>query len=136
MKKLLPISALSLLVTFAATALAADEYDVSTASPPQAKAKERSVAKVSVRPKAGYHVNVDYPTKLTVKTPDGVTVEKTVQTGKDAARLEKDGIEFEVAFVSDGTGTKSFSGTLAFATCTDTNCKPARESVAFDVDVK
>ncbi len=68
--------------------------------------------------------------------PDGVKIEKEVQSGKEAARFEKTGLDFEVAFTSDAPGTKSFNGEVRFAVCTDTECKPTSEKVSFDVDVK
>ena len=136
MKKLVSLSAILIAATVAAVAYAADEYDVSATAPATAKAKERAVVRVSLRPKAGFHVNVDYPAKLKITTPDGVTVEKAVQTAKEAARFDKDGLDFDVAFVADGAGAKSFTGTLSFAVCTDSSCKPAREPVAFDVSVQ
>lgn len=134
MKKLLSVAALLLAAT-TGTALAGDQYDVAI-NKPTAKAKERAVARVVLKPKGAFHVNVDYPAKLKIVAPEGVKVEKDSQTGKEAAKFDKSTLEFEVAFVSDGSGTKSFSGELRFAVCTDTECKPTSEKVAFDVDVK
>jgi hypothetical protein len=137
MKKL--VSALSLvalsLAAAALPALAGDQYDVKVKSP-SAKANERAVATVSLSPKGGFHVNTEYPVKLTVTAPDGVKVEKEKQTKDDAKRFEKAGLDFEVAFVAGASGRKSFTGELRFAVCTDTECKPSTEKVAFDVDVK
>lgn len=135
MKNLFALSIVASVFTVAATALAAETFDWSVERS-AAKPKERAVAKVLVRPKAGYHVNLDYPAKLTLTAPDGVTLEKTVHAAKDAPRFDKDGLDFEVGFVADTTGTKSFVGTLSLAMCTETSCKPAKEAVSFDVDVK
>ena len=136
MKKL--VSAVVMLLAATSTlgaALAGDQYDLAVAKP-SAKAKERAVARVSIHPKGAFHVNVDYPTKLKMTAPDGVTLEKDVLRGPDAAKFEKGGLNFDVAFTADGAGTKSFSGELKFAVCTDTECKPSTEKVSFDVDVK
>jgi hypothetical protein len=134
MKKLVSLAALLVAAT-AGSALAAANYDVNV-NKPSAKAGERAVAKISVQPKGDFHVNTEYPIKLTLNPPDGVKLEKTKQTKDDAKRFEKAGLDFEVAFTSDGSGTKAFSGELKFAVCTDTECKPTVEKVAFDVDVK
>jgi hypothetical protein len=136
MKKL--VSAVALLLAATATlgtAVAGDQYELSIKSP-SAKANERAVAKVSLAPKGAFHVNTEYPVKLTLSAPDGVKLEKETLRGADAARFEKTGLDFEVAFVAGGSGKKSFSGELKFAVCTDTECKPATEKVSFDVDVK
>jgi hypothetical protein len=136
MKKLVSVTALLLAATAAlGVAVAGDQYDVSI-SAPAAKAKERAVAKVSVVPKGAFHVNTEYPVKLKINPPDGVTLEKDTLRGPDAKRFEKAGLDFEVAFTADGSGKKSFSGELKFAVCTDTECKPTTEKVSFDVDVK
>jgi hypothetical protein len=134
MKRTLTIAAL-LFASLAGTALAADNYDLSI-NKPAAKAKSRAVARISVRPKGAFHVNTEYPAKLTVAAPAGVSLEKEKQTGKEAAKLAKDALEFEVAFTADAAGTKSFTGELKFAVCTDTECKPTTEKVSFEVDVK
>jgi hypothetical protein len=136
MNKLVSVAALLLVATATlGTALAADQYDLSI-DRPAAKAKERAVARITVRPKGAFHVNVDYPVKLKIAAPDGVKLEKDVQSGKEAARFEKTGLDFEVAFTAEGAGTKSFTGEVRFAVCTDTECKPTSEKVSFDVDVK
>jgi hypothetical protein len=142
MKKL--VSAAALLLAATATlgtvgtvgiAMAGDQYDLSIKSP-SSKANERAVVKLSLAPKGAFHVNTEYPVKLTITPPDGVKLEKQKQTKDDAKRFEKAGLDFEVAFVADGSGKKSFTGELKFAVCTDTECKPSTEKVAFDVDVK
>jgi hypothetical protein len=134
MKKLVSAAALLLAAT-AIPASAGDQYDVKIASP-SAKAGERAVVKVSVAPKGGFHVNTEYPVKLTIAPPDGVKLDKDKQTKDDAKRFEKAGLDFEVGFVAGGSGKKSFTGELKFAVCTDTECKPTTEKVSFDVDVK
>jgi hypothetical protein len=135
MKKLLSAAALLLATVAVGSAVAADQYDV-TVVRPSARAKERAVAKVSVAPKGAFHVNLEYPVKLSIVAPDGVAVEKLKQNKDDAKRFDKAGLDFEVAFVSDAPGTKSFTGEVRFAVCTDTDCKPTTEKVTFDVDVK
>ncbi len=137
MKKLLSAAAVSFVALAAAAlpALAGDQYDVSIKSP-SARSNERAVVTVSLAPKGGFHVNTEYPVKLTITAPDGVNVEKVKQTKDDAKRFEKTGLDFEVAFVAAGSGRKSFTGELKFAVCTDTECKPTTEKVSFDVDVK
>jgi hypothetical protein len=134
MKKHVSIMALVLLGV-AGSAAAAGPYDVSVDAP-AGKAKERAVARISLRPKGPFHVNVDYPTKLSMKAPDGVKIEREVQRGAEALKFEKGALDFEVGFTADGAGTKSFTGELKFAVCTDTECKPTTEKLAFDVQVK
>lgn len=137
LKKLVAASAMVIVALAAAAlpALGSDQYNLSVKSP-SAKVNERAVVKISIAPNGGFHVNTEYPAKVTVTPPNGVKLEKATQTSKDATRFEKAGLDFEVAFVAGGTGKKSFTGELKFAVCTDTECKPSTEKIAFDVDVK
>ena len=136
MKKLVPALALLLAATAALGAAAAgDQYDLRI-SAPAAKVAERAVASVVVTPKGAFHVNTEYPVKLKLTAPDGVTLEKDTLRGADAKRFEKAGLDFEVAFTAAASGKKTFFGELKFAVCTDTECKPTTEKVSFDVDVK
>lgn len=135
MKKLFSAAVLLASTLALGSAVAGDQYDVNVKSP-SAKANERAVVKLSIAPKGAFHMNLEYPTKLTIVAPDGVKIEKEKQTKDDAKRFEKGGADFEVAFVAAGAGKKSFTGEIRFAVCTDTDCKPTSEKVAFDVDVK
>jgi hypothetical protein len=135
MKKLVSVLALLAATAALGTAVAGDQYDVSVKAP-AAKASARSVATISVTPKGAFHVNTEYPVKLKVNAPDGVTLEKDTLRGPDAKRFEKAGLDFEVAFTAAAGGKKSFTGELKFAVCTDTECKPTTEKVSFDVDVQ
>ena len=135
MQKLLSTALLLAVTATLGSAVAGDQYEVTVKSP-RATAKTRAAAVVTVVPKGAFHVNLEYPIKLTINAPDGVTLEKQKQTKDDAKRFVKEGLDFEVGFVADGAGKKSFTGEVRFAVCTDTDCKPTSEKVAFDVDVK
>jgi hypothetical protein len=135
MKKTLAIAAL-LVTALTGTAIAHDEYTLSIKAP-SAKASAKSVAKIKVEPKGKFHINQEFPTKLTINAPSGVTVEKAKQTAKDAAKFDQNAAEFDIAFQADSAGKKSFTGELKFAVCEGENsCHPHVEKVSFDVDVK
>ncbi len=134
MKKALSIAAL-LVTAIAGTAFAADNYDLSIKSP-AAKAKEKTTATIEIKPKGDFHMNLDYPTKLTIKAPDGVKVEKEKQLGKEAAKFDKEAAKFEVAFTADSPGKKTITGELKFAVCSADKCAPQKETISFDVEVK
>src|SRR6187402_1662694 len=98
-------SAILLVTALVGTAFAADTYKLSVDAP-KASVSARSVAKIKVLPAAGFKINVDYPTKVTITPPDGVTLEKAKQTAKDAVKLDKTAAEFDVAFTSSAKGKK------------------------------
>lgn len=136
MKKILSLAALLLAAT-TGTALADSDYAL-TISAPSAKTGSKAVAKVKIQPKGKYHINLDFPTKLTMKAPSGVTLEKTKLTKQDAAKFEETTAEFEVAFTApDSAGKKSFEGELVFAVCEgDKACIPKHSPIEFTVEVK
>jgi hypothetical protein len=123
------------LVFLAAPAFADNSYTLTIDTPPAKKAA-RGVAKIRVAPGAGYHMNKEYPTQVTVAPPAGVTVEKPKQTAKDAARLVDEGLDFDVAFVAAEDGKKTFVGELKFAVCTKSSCDPKKQAINFTVEVK
>jgi hypothetical protein len=137
MTKLLRTSLAALAATalVSGLALAADTHKL-TISPPSAKQGERAEARVKVEPQTGFHINTDYPIKLRLDAPDGVTLEKGTQRKDDAVRFDKDGAEFAVGFTAAAAGKKTITGEFKFAVCTDTNCVPKVEAISFDVDVK
>ena len=102
---------------------------------PAAKIGAAAGAKVEVKPMKGYHINKDYPTSLKITAPAGVDVPKPKLSKADGTVTET-GAAFDVAFTAREAGTKSFTGTLSFAVCTDTTCDPQRLPVSFTVDVK
>jgi hypothetical protein len=133
MKKALLLAALAV-ATLTGTAFAADQYDLKVKAA-SGKAGEKTVATVSVKPKGAYHVNLEYPHKLVLTAPDGVTVEKAKLVAKDA-KISKEAIEFEVAVTPAAKGKKTIEGELKFAVCTDTDCAPQTEKVSIVVDAK
>ncbi|APR82634.1 Hypothetical protein A7982_07983 [Minicystis rosea] len=135
MKKPLSIAAL-FLVAMTGTALADAKYSTVIKGPPSAKVGTKAAASIIVKPQGDYHMNADYPTTLTISAPDGVQLAKAKQTAKEAVKLDKSELEFQVVFTPESAGKKSFTGELRFAVCRDTDCNPQTEKVSFTVDVK
>jgi hypothetical protein len=123
-------------LALSSTAFAAGNYKLDVKAPSSAKKGEKATTTIHVEGTGKYHINEEYPTKLTITAPAGVKIEKDKQTKADAKKFGKAGADFEVVFTSSDTGKKSFTGELKFAWCADTDCNPATEKIAFDVDVK
>jgi hypothetical protein len=113
-----------------------DRYTLEVQPPSEAKAGEPGVVKVKVLPKAPWHMNLDYPTKLVVDAPTGVELAKSEQKKADAKALTDETCEFDVAFTASETGDKSFTGKFKFAICQDEACSPVQEDIQFQVAVK
>ncbi len=113
-----------------------DRYTLQIEPPAEAKAGAQGVVKVKVLPKDPWHMNLDYPTKLTVEAPGGVELAKAEQKKGDATALTDASCEFDVAFTASEAGDKSFSGKFKFAICQDEACSPIQEDIQFQVAVK
>jgi len=123
-------------LALSSTAFAGGNYKLDVKAPASAKKGEKATTIVHIEGTGKYHINEEYPTKLTITAPSGVKVEKATQTKADAKKFAKEGADFAIDFTSSETGKKSFTGELKFAWCATTDCNPATEKIAFDVEVK
>ncbi len=89
-----------------------------------------TVARVVVSPGTGYKVNKDFPTKLTLEPPAGVTLSKTVLEPADAEKFDDHELTFAVKMTAQGAGEYTIPGTFKFAVCTETTCDPKKQKVA------
>lgn len=89
-----------------------------------------TVARVVVNPGSGYKVNKDFPTKLTLEPPAGVTLSKTVLEPADAEKFDDHELAFAVKMTAQGAGEYTIPGTFKFAVCTETTCDPKKQKVA------
>jgi hypothetical protein len=134
MKKM--IASIVAVLAISSTAFAAGNYKVDVKAPASAKKGEKATTTIHVEGTGKYHLNMEYPTKLSITAPTGVKIEKDKQTKADAKKFAEGGADFDVVFTSSETGKKSFTGELKFAWCASTDCNPATEKIAFDVEVK
>jgi predicted small lipoprotein YifL len=124
------------ILALSSVAFAGGNYKLDVKAPASAKKGEKATTTVHVNATGDFHINTEYPSKLTVTAPSGVKLEKAKLEKADAKKLDKDGLDFAVEFTASETGKKSFTGELKFATCKTTDCAPQTEKIAFDVDVK
>jgi methionine-rich copper-binding protein CopC len=131
------ISAILAVLAISGSAFAGSNYELSVKAP-AAKMAEKSVAKIKVVPTNGYKMNVEYPTKVTLTAPEGVTLAKAKLTkaDSDSVKVDKASAEFSVEFTAASAGKKTFTGEAKFAVCTETECLNQVAPVSFSVDVK
>lgn len=123
--------------------LHAEEGKLAVVPPDGAAAGSEAVAKITVTPGAGYHVNTEYPTKLTLQAPDGVTVAKAELTagGHDKAKgdadaLDEQNLTFLVKLTPAKSGSYTVNGSFKFAVCDKDQCLPKKEQIAIVVAAK
>lgn len=111
------------------------EYDL-VIEPPAATAGAEGKVAIKLVPRGHWHLNMDFPTTLSVEPPAGVTVGKPKLKKDDAVKFEESGAEFAVAFTSADAGDKAFTGEFKFAVCEEDSCVPKTEKLQFSVAVK
>lgn len=112
-----------------------DTYTV-TIVPSSVSSGAEGTIKVTLVPTNGRKINMEFPTKLTVVAPAGVSVSKPKQQKGDAVTFNEKKAVFDVKFKAAAAGDKSFTGKFKFAVCTDATCDPKTEALAFKVPVK
>jgi hypothetical protein len=125
------------------TRLRPEEGKLAIEVPADAKAGAETIAKVTVTPGAGYHVNVDYPVKLVLESPQGVSVSKAELTagghskGKgDADEFDEKQLAFSVKLTPAASGSYTVNGNFKFAVCDASQCLPKRETIAITLAAK
>jgi len=111
-------------------------FKLDVAAPTPAAAGQQAVARVKVVPGAGWKMNKEYPTKLVIQPPDGVTAAKAEQVLADAATFNDHELAFDVRLTAAKPGTYKVAGTFKFAVCTDATCDPKKQAIAFDLTAK
>ena len=108
----------------------------------EGKAGSELTSNVKVTPAGAYHVNTEFPSKLTLEPPAGVKLAKTEFTAGgmdkaqgDAVAFSEQALAFAVKATADKAGTYDIKGTLKFAVCTNNNtqCLPKKQPVTVTV---
>lgn len=108
----------------------AEGYVATLTSAAKYKAGEKGSFTITLRPKAGYKVNGEFPVRFkTSAAPEGLTYTKTVLKREDGSFSDAEGT-FNVEFMAGRAGTYPVGGTLSLSVCNDKNC--LMEKVALD----
>jgi len=110
-------------------------YTVDVELSPQATRGQESLARVRVRPKSPWHMNLDYPAKLNLEAPADVGLQSPHLTKLDAERFDDGALVFSVLFTPQEKGSRTIQAELDFAVCGAAACGSVTESVelAFEV---
>lgn len=111
--------------------------------PADVKAGAEAVARITVKPGKGFHVNTEYPIKLILTPPSGVTLAKTDfaagghDKGKgDADALDEQNLAFAVKLTPAAGGNYTVSGKFKFAVCDANQCLPKKENISITLAAK
>jgi len=113
-----------------------DAYTVKLAAPAKVTTGSKGSATLEIVPKKGWHLNDEFPYKLTMTAPAGAKVAKPEQGKKDTVAFSHDSMKWAIDFEASAAGDKAFTGKVKFAVCTETSCDPKKEELAFNVKVE
>jgi hypothetical protein len=113
-----------------------DTYVVNANVPATAATGADTVVTINLTPKTGWKINQEFPTKLKVTPPEGVTLASATQGASDADKFSEKAAVFNVKFNATSAGPKSFTADFRFAVCTDATCDPKKAALAWNLDVK
>ncbi len=119
------------------TVLAETEtYIVKADVPAELVSGEEAVVTINLLPKTGWKINQEFPTKLKVTPPAGVTLVADTQNAAEAEKFSEKQAVFKVKCSPQGAGVKAFAANFRFAMCTDATCDPKKAELAWTLNVK
>ena len=113
-----------------------ESYILKLATPAKVSTGAKGSATLEIVPKKGWHLNDEFPYKLTVTPPAGTKVAKPEQGKKDTVAFSRESMKWAIDFEASSAGDKAFTGKVKFAVCTETSCDPKKEELAFNVKVE
>ena len=113
-----------------------EAYTMKLATPAKVATGAKGSATLEIVPKKGWHLNDEFPYKLTVTPPAGTKVAKPEQGKKDTVAFSRESMKWAIDFEASSAGDKAFTGKVKFAVCTETSCDPKKEELAFNVKVE
>lgn len=106
----------------------------------QATPGTAGTASLKLTPSAGYHVATDYPIKLTLEAPPGVTLAKTELSAGgrnkeqgDASTLTEQALAFAINATPDQAGSFEIKGVFKFGICEKESCHPKKQPITITV---
>ncbi len=115
-------------------------FQLAFSNPDPVAPGSQAIAKLTITPGKGYHINQDFKPKLTMTPPDGVTLAKNELEVADAPNvtMDKTQLVFTVQATAKTAGAYKVPGKIKFAVCADddSDCEPKRRSVEFTMTAK
>jgi hypothetical protein len=106
----------------------------------EGKVGSELTSNITVTPSSEFHVNTDFPTKITLEQPDGVKLMKTEYTAGgssksqgDASAFSEKALAFAVKATADKAGSYEIKGTFKFAVCKVDQCFPKKQPITITV---
>jgi hypothetical protein len=106
----------------------------------EGKVGSELTSNLTITPTSDFHVNVDFPTKITLEAPDGVKLMKTELTAGGSAKAQGDAsafseksMAFAIKATADKPGSYEIKGKIKFAVCKVDQCFPKNQPITITV---
>jgi hypothetical protein len=111
-----------------------ESFSLTLDQPDPVAAGAEAILRITVVPSAGYHINQDFPTKVTLEPPAGLKLAKTELKLADAEKVDDKQLVFAIAATPASAGSFTIPGKIKFAVCRgEEDCEPKRRPVSFTV---
>jgi hypothetical protein len=106
----------------------------------EGKVGSELTSNLTITPTSDFHVNVDFPTKITLEAPDGVKLMKKELTAGgsskaqgDASAFSEKSMAFAIKATADKPGSYEIKGKIKFAVCKVDQCFPKNQAITITV---
>jgi hypothetical protein len=106
----------------------------------EGKVGSELTSNLTITPTTDFHVNVDFPTKITLEAPDGVKLMKKELTAGGASKAQGDAsafseksMAFAIKATADKPGSYEIKGKIKFAVCKVDQCFPKNQPITITV---
>jgi hypothetical protein len=103
---------------------------------PKVTAGAKATASLTIAARNGWHVNAEAPITVALTPPAGISVAKPKLSRGDLAQSSPDSARFDIPFEATETGQKVIAAEARFVMCQESACKPVKETLALNIEVK
>ena len=114
-------------------AVSHENYVIEVAPPGTTTTNQEAQVDVRLVPRNGYHVNHEYPIKLHVTAPAGVTLPRPEYDRAAATEFGEPRAVFGVRFTPTSAGQKDFQADFNFSVCNPQTCMLERQHLTWSV---
>lgn len=103
------------------------ELTVEVTPPVAARVGAAATAQVTIRPGAGYHINPDYPLKISLATAPGL------DAAHGKARAQETELAVPITVTPTAAGAHELHGTVTFGMCSHDSCLQREVAIAVPI---
>ena len=103
---------------------------------PKVTQGSKGTASLTIAARNGWHVNAEAPITVALTPPAGISVAKPKLSRGDLAQSSPDSARFDIAFEATEAGPKVIAAEAKFVMCQESACKPVKETLALNIEVK